>query len=89
MPRAGVPILSATLAVGQRLHPHACQPRAKPGGPSPSAAQGAPGRGWVIKSPPPGARTPWWPWGDGSTPREAAPPPAAFPRSESPLEQNA
>lgn len=58
-------------------------------GPSRSAAAGALGRGWVMQSPSPGARTPWWPWGDGSTPWAAAPPPAAFPRSESPLAQNA
>lgn len=38
----------------------------------------------MIQSSASGARTPWWPWGDGSTPCEAAPPPAAFPLSESP-----
>lgn len=39
----------------------------------PKCGQGAPGRGWVIQSPAAGARTPWWPWADGSTPRGRAP----------------
>lgn len=46
------------------------------------------GRGQVIHSPTSRCLGSPWPRDDGSRPREAATPPAAFPPSESPLAQN-
>lgn len=88
--RAGAPILSATLAEGQRPpSTHLPRPGQSLG---PLTQRGSRNAGAEVGDsnphPPPCVQAPWWLWGDGSTPWETAPPPAAFPRSESPLTQN-
>lgn len=89
--RAGIPTLSETLAEGQRPQAH---PRLRPwakatcAGPLTLRGSKTLGRGQVIHSPTSRCLGSPWPRDDGSTPREAATPPAAFPPSESPLAQN-
>lgn len=80
--KAGAPILSATPA-GDGTGSHRCPALGK------VCRAPYPVQGGGVRAPPQGAPAPWWPRGDGSTPREAAPPPAAFPRPESPLAQKA
>lgn len=72
-PRAGAPILSPTLAGEQRPHPHTPPGQGSLWAPLTKCGAGSAGAGVGDSVPSLGARTPWWPWGDGSTPRGRAP----------------